>query len=56
MVRAVLLCCAILGQDRTPASTSASAAPADRKSYEAARGQAGRDASAQVRLALWCEA
>src|SRR5262245_4768806 len=56
MVRAVLLCCAILGQDRTPASTSASVAPADLKSYEVARRQAGRDASAHVRLALWCEA
>ncbi|KAJ3058068.1 hypothetical protein HK102_010710, partial [Quaeritorhiza haematococci] len=29
---------------------------ADRAAYEAARASAGRDADAQVRLALWCEA
>ncbi len=29
--------------------------PAERSAYEAARKEAGRDAEAQVRLALWCE-
>src|SRR5215471_10502419 len=28
----------------------------DRAAYEAAKNEAGRDAAAQVRLALWCEA
>src|SRR5262249_53039440 len=31
-------------------------APADRADYEAVRVKAGRDAKAQIRLALWCEA
>ncbi len=29
---------------------------ADRSAYESARKEAGRDAQAHVRLALWCEA
>jgi hypothetical protein len=31
-------------------------APADLKAYQEAKAKAGRDADAQVKLALWCEA
>jgi tetratricopeptide (TPR) repeat protein len=52
MATAVLLICAMIGQNGTPAP----GAPADFKAYEAAKGNAGRNANAHVELALWCEA
>jgi hypothetical protein len=52
MFSLLLVTSALLGLDPAPAPT----APDDRDSYEAALAQAGRDADAHVRLALWCEA
>ncbi len=52
MVLAVLLCCAILADGGKPADLSAG----DRSAYETAAAKAGKDASAHVQLALWCEA
>src|SRR5262249_16423786 len=54
MINTLVLYCAILGLAHAPAPTSA--APANLKAYETARSQMGGDASAQVRMALWCEA
>jgi hypothetical protein len=53
MVGRLLVVVAVLG-----AGSEGQPAPggADRAAYEAAERQAGRDAGAQVRLALWCEA
>ena len=52
MVRAILLCCALLADGGKPAEPTA----ADRAAYEAAVGKAGKNAAAHVQLALWCEA
>ncbi|MGO9915220.1 MAG: polymorphic toxin-type HINT domain-containing protein [Isosphaeraceae bacterium] len=52
MVYATLLCCAMLGGQDAPAGS----APSDLAAYQSAEKAAGRDAGAQVRLALWCEA
>jgi hypothetical protein len=52
MVYAALLCCAMLGDQKTAASV----APADLAAYQTAKKEAGHDADSQVRLALWCEA
>ena len=52
MVYATLLCWAMLGDQ----NASAASAPSDLAAYQAAQKAAGRDANAQVRLALWCEA
>ncbi len=48
----VVLATTAVGDD--PASSAADR-PTDRTAYEAARKEAGHDAQAQVRLALWCE-
>jgi hypothetical protein len=45
MVSALLCCSALLGAPT----------PEDRANYEAAKAEAGRDADAHIRLALWCE-
>ena len=52
MVYAILVCCAMFGDDGKPAQTT----PADLTAYESARDKSGRNATAQVQLALWCEA
>ena len=52
MVYAILVCCAMFGDDGKPAQTT----PADLTAYESARAKSGRNATAQVQLALWCEA
>ncbi len=52
MIYAALLCYATLGDQEAPAAV----APSDIVAYEAAKKEAGRDADAQVKLALWCEA
>jgi tetratricopeptide (TPR) repeat protein len=52
MLYAILLCCAMSGDGGKPAGPTA----ADRVAYEAAAGKAGKNASAHVQLALWCEA
>jgi hypothetical protein len=52
MVCIVLLCSGLLAAN--PAETTPSAD--DMQAYRAAQAQAGRDADAHVRLALWCEA
>src|SRR3954467_11919541 len=51
MIRIVLLCSCLLATD--PPQTTASD---DLQAYQAAQAQAGRDADAHLRLALWCEA
>ena len=51
MLHAILLCCAMIGDDGSPQSK----APSDLAIYESAQAKAGKDAAAQVRLALWCE-
>ena len=52
MVYAVLFCCAMVGDLKAPATR----APSDLAVYQSAKKEAGRDADAHVRLALWCEA
>jgi tetratricopeptide (TPR) repeat protein len=52
MVYAVLFCCAMVGDLKAPVTRPSS----DLAVYQAARNEAGRDAEAHVRLALWCEA
>ncbi len=52
MFAAVLLCCAMCGDGQAPESV----APAELKAYDSATLNAGHDAGAHVRLALWCEA
>jgi hypothetical protein len=52
MVHAILLCCAMLGDGDKPAKTTSS----ERETYEAVKAKAGKNAAAQVQLALWCEA
>jgi len=52
MVYAVFFCCAMVGDLKAPATRS----PSDLAVYQTAKKEAGRDADAHVRLALWCEA
>ena len=52
MIHAVLVCCALIGDGGHPAVTTS----ADRVTYEAAAGKAGKNATGHVQLALWCEA
>ncbi len=52
MIGAILACCGLIAA--APADASPPSNP-DRSAYEAARDKAGRDADANVRLALWCE-
>ncbi|MGP0062324.1 MAG: polymorphic toxin-type HINT domain-containing protein [Isosphaeraceae bacterium] len=52
MLHVALLCASLLAaQAVDPASTTS-----DLKMYEALKAKAGKDASAQVKVALWCEA
>src|SRR5271155_3295750 len=52
MLHVALLCASLLAaQVGDPAATSG-----DIQAYEALKAKAGKDASAQVKLALWCEA
>ena len=51
MLYAILIGCALLGDDASASSKTA----ADRAAYESAQAKAGKDAAANVRLALWCE-
>jgi tetratricopeptide (TPR) repeat protein len=51
MVGALLFCLATIGDDGSPKSK----APSNLAIYESAQAKAGKDAAAQVRLALWCE-
>jgi tetratricopeptide (TPR) repeat protein len=55
MLSTLLVCCAFLGAGRGEGGTSVDSS-ADRPAYERALKEAGRDAGAHVRLALWCEA
>src|SRR5271155_1890548 len=55
MVCTMLMCCALLGADRSQAGMASPATAADLSAYEVARGEVGRDPNAHVRLALWCE-
>jgi tetratricopeptide (TPR) repeat protein len=55
MANAILLCCAFLGASAGGDQPGAPGA-GDRQPYEAAAARTGRDADAQIRLALWCEA
>src|SRR3954471_20097451 len=52
MFRVVLLCASVMATD--PAAPAAPS-PEDLAAYQAAQAQAGRDADAHLRLALWCE-
>jgi hypothetical protein len=56
MSSAILLCCAFAIAGPPEDAGSAPRPPTDRDAYQSAAAQAGRDANAQVRLALWCEA
>ncbi len=51
MVQAILLCFLMLGDD----GKLAEATPADRAAYQTAAANAGKNAAAHVKLALWCE-
>ena len=51
MVHVILLCCVMIGDDGKPGP----ATTADRAAYGSAHKKAGKDATAQIRLALWCE-
>src|SRR5438270_9748330 len=53
MIAAVLLCSGLLTAE---APQPKALAAEDVQAYQVARAQTGRDADAQVRLALWCEA
>ncbi|MFI5458079.1 MAG: polymorphic toxin-type HINT domain-containing protein [Isosphaerales bacterium] len=52
MLHVILMCCALIGDDRAPAVSR----EADLKVYESAKSTAGENANAHARLALWCEA
>src|SRR5262249_47306490 len=56
MTGRLLIAVAMLAAGRGQDAAQVAGRPPDRAAYEAARKQAGRDATAQVRLALWCEA
>ncbi len=51
MISTLLLCCAMLGEGAGATAVT----PEDRAVYEAAQTATGRNAAAQVKLALWCE-
>ncbi len=54
MMGSLLICCALLGV--APGDDGKPAGPeTNRAAYEQARREAGRDAGAHLRLALWCE-
>jgi hypothetical protein len=48
---AVIVCCTMMGDQQAPSATSTS----ELAVYQTAKKEAGRDADAHVRLALWCE-
>src|SRR5262249_8033991 len=52
MVQALVLCIAVLGDGAKLTELPA----ATRAAYDAAQAKAGKNAAAQVQLALWCEA
>ncbi len=54
MLSTLLVCCAVLGAASEEGVASVDATSA-RPAYEQAQKDAGRDAAAHVRLALWCE-
>ncbi len=54
MLCSVLVCCVLVGADRVEPTQSATSLT-ELSAYQGAKKQAGRDADAQVRLALWCE-
>ena len=54
MITSLLLAGAVLAA--VAATGDPAAAPPDLKAYQEASSKAGRDADAQVKLALWCEA
>ena len=54
MIRAILLCCAMFADGGKTAGPKPTAT--DRLAYEAAVAKAGKNAAAQIQLALWCEA
>ena len=55
MVSSLLLVC-MLRAASVPSVEEPPRSPPDMAAYQAAKAQAGRDADAQVKLALWCEA
>ena len=55
MVSVLLFCCALLSADE-PARSDGKPAQPNLVAYQEAATKAGRDADAQVKLALWCEA
>lgn len=55
MVSVLLLCCALLPADEPVRSDGKPVQP-NLAAYQEAATKAGRDANAQVKLALWCEA
>jgi hypothetical protein len=55
MVGTLLLCVALMAAERDNVGRPGAGASADRSAYESASKEAGRDAKAHVRLALWCE-
>jgi tetratricopeptide (TPR) repeat protein len=54
MISTLLVCCALAGAGSDAGGSPAGPA-ADRSTYEQASKDAGRDAGAHLRLALWCE-
>ena len=56
MIRAILMCCVLLGSNGADDEQTAAARSTDLAGYQTAKSKAGRDANAHVRLALWCEA
>src|SRR5439155_20212858 len=56
MIGQVLVCIAMMSAAGGEDSVPSAAAAADRSAYETAKMDAGHDAKAHVRLALWCEA
>jgi hypothetical protein len=56
MIGQILFCMAMMGAGPGEGVGPPTDPAADRAAYESARKAAGRDAAAQVRLALWCEA
>jgi hypothetical protein len=53
MIRAIMLCCAMLADNPQPAVATAAA---NRAAYEAAQAKVDKNAAAHLQLALWCEA
>src|SRR5271157_2608279 len=56
MVFVLLLCCGAMIPADEPARSDGKPAAPDLAAYHEAATRAGRDANAQVKLALWCEA